>query len=264
MSGAKGRGKIMSEKANLSFLHEALYRLLLNFDALCKENDIEYWIDAGTLLGAVRHGGFIPWDDDVDVCMTRENYQKFMSLKEADLPENCYLIRPYEGYYSWGKFCDRTIELRETWGAASHLFLDIFPFEKYRTRYPLARFRWFLAALVRRKAFLRAAGAKSSLKRKMLLLAPIDIIESWIGIRPAVAGDKRSGYRVGKECMYFENRIIPEGVIFPLATIEFRDAIFPCPRDTHYYLTAFYGDYMRIPEDRSGHFEATGGEVDVG
>lgn len=249
---------MMFEQTNLSALHESLYKMLVDFDSLCKAKNIEYWIDAGTLLGAVRHGGFIPWDDDIDICMSRENYERFLTLDSNDLPRNRYVIKPYEGYYAWAKYCDNTVNLREVWGGESHLFIDVFPFEKYKKLYVLSRFRWFLAYLARRKRFLSAARQKLSWKQKILQIIPIEAIERAIGITPAAPDDPNAGYRVGKECMYFEKRFIPEDVIFPLITVQFRDFRFPCPRNTHAYLTAFYGDYMKLPEDRQGHFSPVG------
>ena len=54
--------------------------MLINFHKICKENDLSYFLDWGTLLGAVRHNGFIPWDDDLDVSMPREDFEKFKKL----------------------------------------------------------------------------------------------------------------------------------------------------------------------------------------
>ena len=55
-------------------------KMLQIFDNLCKDNGLEYWLDFGNLLGAVRHKGFIPWDGDIDICMPRKDYQKFLNI----------------------------------------------------------------------------------------------------------------------------------------------------------------------------------------
>ena len=65
---------------NLDSLHTVLHEILDDFDSFCHSNDIQYSLAYGTVLGAVRHKGFIPWDDDLDVMMTRENYNKFLTL----------------------------------------------------------------------------------------------------------------------------------------------------------------------------------------
>ena len=64
-------------------------------DDICKKHDIVYFADWGTLLGAVRHGGFIPWDDDLDICMLRDDYEKFRTVADVELPEG-YVIHDYE------------------------------------------------------------------------------------------------------------------------------------------------------------------------
>lgn len=73
-------------------------KLLRFMDKKCKENNVQYFLHAGTLLGSVRHGGFIPWDDDVDICMTRQNYIKFMSVFTED---DEYILESYENNRNW-------------------------------------------------------------------------------------------------------------------------------------------------------------------
>lgn len=69
-----------------------LLDILIDFDRVCRANDIEYSIAYGTLLGAVRHGGFIPWDDDIDVIVTREEYNKIKKIMNSELKDNYYFV----------------------------------------------------------------------------------------------------------------------------------------------------------------------------
>ncbi len=71
-----------------------VFGILKAIDRVCKENNIEYFLAGGTLLGAIRHGGFIPWDYDGDVMMTRENYEKFIAVAEDSLPDMLFLQTP--------------------------------------------------------------------------------------------------------------------------------------------------------------------------
>ncbi len=106
--------------------------VLLSIDEICREHDLRYMIFFGTLLGAVRHGGFIPWDDDIDVIMPREDYEKLGRIidEQADglrfiCPENTP-----DTIFPFGKVCDARTSLRESnfvevkgYGA----YVDVFP-----------------------------------------------------------------------------------------------------------------------------------------
>ena len=68
--------------------------ILEEIDKICKRHKIEYWLDGGTLLGAVRHGGFIPWDDDIDIGMSLEDEKRFEEIAPKELPDWLYLQTP--------------------------------------------------------------------------------------------------------------------------------------------------------------------------
>ena len=80
------KGKNVNEQARLIML-----KLLRELDRICTKYDIPYWLDGGTLLGAIRHGGFIPWDDDIDVAMLRNDYYRFLEVAKTELRDYIYL-----------------------------------------------------------------------------------------------------------------------------------------------------------------------------
>lgn len=83
----------VSTQENLVKLQDVLYEIMEEIDFICRKNDIKYQLFYGTLLGAVRHNNFIPWDDDVDIIMTRDNYNKFLEIAKRELDLNRYFLQ---------------------------------------------------------------------------------------------------------------------------------------------------------------------------
>ena len=134
-------------------IQERLLQILLYFDSYCKEHGLRYWIAAGTLLGAVRHKGFIPWDDDVDVMMPRDDFECLMTSFSD--PEGRFFLTDWNNSpmsNPFPKLCDRQVFL-DSWGyegvCDENLWVDNFPvdgapdsFQEYR-RWKKAD-RWLL------------------------------------------------------------------------------------------------------------------------
>lgn len=131
----------MEERRFLSaeeFRHLQLVELdlLKEFDRVCRLHDIKYAMAGGTMLGAIRHKGFIPWDDDIDVAMTREEYEKFKKVSDALNPEICYIQDHLtDPFYRWGYSKIRRTGTTYVRLGQEHLknktgiFIDVFPMD---------------------------------------------------------------------------------------------------------------------------------------
>ena len=83
--------ELEQESYGLEAIHHLLLKALLEFDKICRSHNISYALYGGTMLGAERNGKFIPWDDDADICMTREQYEKLRNIVSNDKDTNCYI-----------------------------------------------------------------------------------------------------------------------------------------------------------------------------
>jgi len=117
---------------NLKQHQQIMLNILIDFATFCDEHNLTYFLDAGTLLGAVRHKGFIPWDNDVDVCMLREDYDKFCDLLKQQndhINDHIVLERPENTMYQFLKIGDtrtKLIEFPDKYPMPCYIYIDVF------------------------------------------------------------------------------------------------------------------------------------------
>ena len=248
----------LSGDTPLRQLQLILLRILKVFDAICEDEGLHYWLDAGTLLGAVRHGGFIPWDDDIDVVMPREDYLKFCAIAPGRLPFDMFFQSSATdpGFLCpWVKIRDRFSHLDERTGpypysqAAS---IDVFP-AVLGTRRNL---RWRLFYIMLQPYLKEPERAWPSLKfiSKCKNFTIGTAQRAFRGVMGIGALRRAFLAHIGRGPEYWQyeppirwKNLWPPEMIFPLARIRFEDAEFWGPADSDAYLRDYFGDYMTPP-----------------
>lgn len=249
------------------------FEILCSFNALCERHNLKYFITAGTLLGAVRHKGFIPWDDDIDVIMPRKDFNRLARVCKSDLPDGLFLQNSHtdKGYpFYFAKLCKLGTEVYFPFlkGVEMNkgIHIDIFPADKCPANSKAAGFlfKWVGAAtyalIAKQDTEFDFDYTKKSarLMYKIMCSLPRGTVVALRNFVVRLAGAFCSGKILAT---------VSGGHGYPRETykvewfehtekLEFEHRLFPAPGGWHELLTNMYGDYMLPPDetDRSGHF----------
>ena len=279
---------------DLDRVHQANLEILKAVKTICDRHGITYLIDSGTLLGAVRHKGFIPWDDDVDLCFRREEFERFVDVARAELPENMQLVLPdeYRGGEAFYDFVPRVLYLHSRRhaeddadmafyeGKLNHLWVDLFILD----RLPSCPIRARLMKLEQQIAFGLGMGHRRKLdwrkyhglqKLEVQVLAAVGrfiplprifrLQERWA----RKYTDRNRTGQTGSGKSFFSN-YQPD---FQYCTVEddweepiefqFEGEHFTGPKAWDKVLTMLYGDYMKLPRPEDRHPSHSGMELEI-
>lgn len=246
-------------QTNLRPLQEKLLGMLVEIDAICRRHQIDYWLDGGSILGAVRHGGFIPWDDDIDLAMRLEDLPRFMEIARKELPPHLYLVEEKANGMPAPKIKDRNsfvvekgdyMDTNEERG----LFIDIFPM----TDHPNIPPKWLkrLARMHCKSTYILRGRHPYSWHSALQwiyfsMMRPLTGFAWWLSCR--LFGTGKRFANVPSSNIYGTSHLRED--IFPVKEIAFEGLRFLAPANPDGYLRNLYGDYMRIPppEKRKSH-----------
>lgn len=255
--------------------HTILYEILYMVDDFCKAHEIQYFLIGGSLLGAVRHHGIIPWDDDIDIAMTRENYEKFLKLFTQNTPDGYELYNFYTTYWFDSpiiKVAKANTMVKETffYHAKMGINIDILPYDGCGNGIEEAK-RYFQKtnSPILHKAFCFGSNPKYTCpnwKSKLLYYSKIYPLLFFPKIKKRYLDRfyrKALKYSIEdcSHCACIVNGLYGYGEVRPitfvkkLTTLPFGEKELPVPSDWETYLTEIYGDYMTPPpiEKRKRH-----------
>lgn len=250
-------------------LQYKLYDMFKWFDVFCKENDISYYAVGGTLLGACRHKGFIPWDDDIDIALPRPDYEKLILLLDKQ-QDNYFLETPFQNnkdyLYSYSKLYDVTTTLVENtrYQCKRGVYIDIFPLDGIGNDMSesiknFSRFDKLNMFLMTRTCAIRKE--RSIYKNIAIFIARLIpnffIDDKKLSIKVDSLASKykydKCNYVANLMGAYRSKEIIPKEFLGNPTLYKFEDIYVYGPEKYEEYLTHMYGDWRQLPPKEKQH-----------
>ena len=247
--------------ASLQDHQQALLTILQEFDRVCKKLDIPYMLFAGTLLGAVRHEGFIPWDDDLDILMFREDYDRFLQEADGVLDQEKFFLQK-EFSRHWPLFFSK-LRLNGTTCLEKYhpkdpqihqgVYIDIFPCDNALGTELGRKFQFLCSKVVIAKALDRR-GYETDSKKKKIFMALCRVLPGKLFHKWAISGKKDSPvvHSFFAAASGYEKNIYPRQLLRGRTVARFETGEYPVVTDYDRLLTQLYGDWRTLPpeEDR--------------
>lgn len=255
--------KLNRNTATLEEHQAAMLDLLEKLDSICSQHKIPYMLFAGTMLGAVRHNGFIPWDDDIDVVMLREDYEKFLSIAQSETDgtryyTQCELSEHWPMYFSKLRLNNTTcLEKYHPKDLLIHqgVYIDIFPCDNASNSVFVRKLQFFCSKIMIAKCLDKRGYETKSKGKKAFMLASKLLPFKLINRFSRLPKHKETKYvhtfyggssKLGKS-------VYPREWLKNIKKVDFEGRKLPISENYDEFLTLLYGDYMTLPkpEDRS-------------
>lgn len=248
---------IQEYKSEINELQKIQLSMLKDFDAVCQKHRISYQLFSGTALGAVRHKGFIPWDDDIDVVMLREDYERFFDSASKELDSNKYYVQR-EFSEHWPMFFSKLrlngttyIEKYHSHDARIHqgIYIDIFPCDNLSDNRLMQKLQYIASKIVIAKS-LYARGYETNSTVKKCFMQFCRILPTEPFKRLCIRRNDSSSLKVhtffggGKK---FERSIFFREWFEQSVKMRFENSEFPVSAHYDEMLRVMYGDYMIMP-----------------
>ena len=254
------------EEISLEELKKIQIEILNDFVSFCDKNGLNYWLDNGTLLGAIRHKGYIPWDDDIDVGMLRDDYDKALRLYNES--SSRYKLYSYENnkdfLYPCGKVLDTKTVLYEPDERGNKLSvnIDVFVYDicpdDTNTTNKMFKKRMRYLKLQSAKINQNYVGKKFKFLRRFLHFFLNSFFPKGYFINKIVNISRtyiNSNYKCVGNFMSYSNVVAPIDIFDSFIDVAFEGKKYKAPIGYDRWLTLFYGDYMKLPpiEKRKSH-----------
>lgn len=249
----------MKQELEINEIKKIEIEILQYVDKICKKNNLEYFLDAGTLLGAIRHKGFIPWDDDIDILMPRNDYDKLIEILKDDKKypiysykynQNC--VYPYAKVYDSRTIIVEKSEEKFIYSTEYGIFIDIFPLDKL-PNHKIERV-WHqnkVRALKLLWSYLAFKHEENTVKDRicMFIVRKMDLgdILNKINMVAAKYKKRKTKYCVNILTTPRPYRTTKTEFFEQKKCVEFEGDLYPVPSGYDGYLTGLYGDYMKLP-----------------
>lgn len=241
-------------------LQNIILNIMKYIDDLCEKNQIEYYIIGGTALGAVRHGGFIPWDDDLDIAMTRDNYERFLTICEKELNNEDFFLqvgrRDWPLYFSKlrlkGTLFEEAGAGKEITKENRGIFVDIFPLDVASNNKFCRIWQYLCSKLLIAQAVRSRHYQTSSIIKKMVMMLSFPlrfkIVENFFFKQVTRYNGKHTDF-IGDffEISKLKDASYPNRIWGKPIKIEFENTFLCAPEMISNYLTYYFGDYMELP-----------------